>query len=66
MYKCDTHGELNSSYCSDCDKIINCDCSNLTKSRFKDLIIDCDEGERCVTIYIEHCETCGNPFDITW
>jgi len=63
MYKCSEHGELDSGWCDECGELIKCDCSKLTETRFKDLIFDCDDGERTVTIYIEHCETCGSVFE---
>lgn len=58
-YNCDIHGELDSEFCEECEKIVDCDCKNQTYSRFKDLIYDCEDGERTVTIRIHHCETCG-------
>lgn len=59
MYKCYEHGKLDSSWCDSCLKSISCDCSELIETRFKDLIIDCDDGEITKTVYIEHCSTCG-------
>jgi hypothetical protein len=43
----------------------NCKCETLIKTRFKDLIIDCEKGEKTVTIYIEHCSKCGTVYDLT-
>jgi primosomal protein N' len=60
MYKCDKHGELESEWCKDCGEIKECDCSVIITTRFKELIIDCSDGERTVKIYIDHCDTCGN------
>lgn len=58
-YICDIHGELSSEWCELCGKIVDCDCKQQTYTRFKDLIYDCDAGERTVTIRVYHCETCG-------
>jgi hypothetical protein len=60
-YVCDGCGEiLESEWCDDCELIADCDCSNIVYTRFKDLIIDTDDGEKTVTIRIYHCETCGD------
>ena len=64
MYKCELHGELESEWCDNCKEVIQCDCSNLTETRFKDLEFDCNDGPRTFTIYLSHCETCGNKFDL--
>jgi len=48
------HGKLDSHWCEECQEIYNCDCSILTKTRFKDLIIDCEDGEKTITLYVEH------------
>ena len=58
-YNCDIHGKLESDWCEECEKIVDCDCLNQTSTRCKDLSYDCDDGERFVTIRIYHCETCG-------
>ena len=59
MYNCEKHGTLESEWCDDCGIIVQCDCSDQTYTRFKDLIYDCEEGERTITIRVHHCETCG-------
>ena len=64
MYKCEKHGKLDSHWCEDCQELYACDCSETTETRFKDLIIDCEDGEKTKTIYIEHCVTCGNSFGV--
>jgi len=64
MYICEEHGELDNNWCVKCNKIKSCDCSKVTSTRFKDLIYDCDDGERTITVYIDHCETCGDVISI--
>lgn len=64
MYKCEIHGELENEWCDECCEIKQCDCSNIITTRFKDLVYDCLNGEKTVTIYIDHCETCGNIIGI--
>ena len=64
MYKCEKHGKLDSHWCEECQELCPCDCSELTETRFKDLIIDCEDGEITKTISIEHCATCGNSFGV--
>ena len=64
MYKCEKHGKLDSHWCEECQELYPCDWSELTETRFKDLIIDCEDGEITKTIYIEHCATCGNSFGV--
>ena len=59
MYKCEKHGILESEWCDECGIIVQCDCSDQTSTRVKDLRYDCEEGERTVTIRIYHCATCG-------
>ena len=59
MYWCEKHGKLESEWCDDCNIIVQCDCLDQTSTRFKDLHYDCEDGERCVTIWLSHCETCG-------
>ena len=59
MYNCEKHGALESEWCDECEIIVQCDCQNITSTRFKDLIYDCEDGERTVTIRVHHCETCG-------
>ena len=63
MYICEIHGELDSDWCDECQKIVECDCSNQSEVIFKDLIYDCDEGERTVSLRLQFCETCGLPID---
>jgi hypothetical protein len=58
-YNCKEHGALRSEWCDDCQKIVECDCSDMTYTRFKDLIYDTDTGEKTVTIRLHHCGTCG-------
>ena len=60
MYICPKHGVLDSRWCEECEKEYPCDCSNMTTTRFKDLSYDCEEGPRNVTLYLQHCNTCGN------
>ena len=38
--------------------------SERVETRFKDLIIDCEDGEKTKNIYIEHCSTCGESFNV--
>jgi len=61
MYVCPEHGQLKNEWCDDCGKIFSCDCKDQTYTRFKDLILDCNEGERTITVRVYHCETCGEP-----
>jgi hypothetical protein len=63
MYICKKHGKLDSHWCNECSELYPCDCSETTETRFKDLIYDCEDGEKTCTIYIEHCTTCGNLFN---
>ena len=59
MYRCPEHGDLINDWCESCQAPIKCDCSDKTYTRFKDLIYDCNDGERTTTIRLYHCETCG-------
>jgi hypothetical protein len=61
MFNCPEHGIIDSEWCTDCNKIIKCDCSDIVSTRFKDLIYDSCSGERTITIYLYHCQTCGEP-----
>lgn len=62
MYKCETHGVIETDWCDDCAQIQACDCSDMTTTRIKDFIYDSKSGERTVTITLHHCETCGDAF----
>ena len=64
MYYCITHGQIPTNWCEDCQQEVSCECSDITSTRFKDLIYDCEEGERTVTIYLDHCDICGNIFGV--
>lgn len=59
MYDCKKCGIIDSAWCSECEVVIECDCSDMTYTRFKDLIYDTESGERTVTIRLYHCGTCG-------
>ena len=59
MYKCNMHGELDSEWCDECEKVVDCNCVDTVATRFKDQIYDCDKGERTVTLWFYSCETCG-------
>jgi len=59
MYVCETHGRLNTEWCDECNELVLCDCKEQEVTRFKDLIYDCEAGERTITIYLHHCMTCG-------
>ena len=61
MYVCKEHGPLTDEWCDDCQELIQCDCTDQTRTRFKDLCFDCENGERTQTIYLNHCATCGHP-----
>lgn len=62
MFRCDKHGVLKSEWCEDCKKVVVCDCSILDSTRFKDLIYDCELGEKTTSIILSYCKTCGkNP-----
>ena len=39
-YICEEHGDLESEWCEQCEKIVECDCKNQTVTRFKDMIYD--------------------------
>ncbi len=64
MYTCNIHGKLKTEWCDECGKIVSCDCSESDTARFKDLIFDCAEGERTVSVYIDYCNQCGKLFDV--
>ena len=64
MYRCEKHGELKGEWCGECEDFKNCDCSETIQMRFKDLTFDCEDGEKTITIYVKHCETCGDVKDI--
>lgn len=64
MYICPKHGRLDNHWCDICSEIYNCDCSITDTTRYKDLEIECEDGTKSITIYIEHCQTCGAVFDI--
>ncbi len=64
MYNCDKHGLQKTAYCEGCNTYISCDCSETDTTRFKDLIYDCADGERTVTIHIKHCTTCGDVVSV--
>jgi hypothetical protein len=66
MYICEVHGELDTEFCDKCNKIVRCDCSDTDQKRVKDLTIDTDKGERCVTIYFTICKTCGDIIDVSF
>lgn len=59
MYRCEQHGAIDSEWCDACKKIVSCDCKDQTYTKFKDMLYDCNSGERSVTIRLHHCETCG-------
>lgn len=59
MYKCATHGKLDSNWCDQCEKTVACDCSDKEATRFYPSF-DCAEGEKTVRIWIHHCATCGD------
>ena len=56
-YKCCK--EKDTEWCDDCRLVVDCNCSSIIGTRFKDLTINCTDGERTVRIWIYHCETCG-------
>ena len=60
MYKCDIHGELESEWCDDCQKIVRCDCTDIGFTRRKDV----DFGEFCITINVDYCKTCDEIISI--
>jgi len=64
MYICKEHGQKKNDWCDECKKLLFCNCKNIITTRFKDLIYDCEDGERTVIIYLYHCETCGEVVDI--
>ena len=59
MYDCEKCGIIESEWCDDCEDLIECDCSDMTVTRFKDLMFDTKDGEKTVTINLHHCGTCG-------
>ena len=61
MYICEKHGALDSEWCAQCGIIVDCDCSDQQVVRFRDLIYDCDSGERTITVRVSYCKTCGEP-----
>jgi len=67
MYKCEAHGEQAGDWCPACNKPLECDCSTIETARFKDLQFYCSDGPRNVTIYVQHCGTCGDVKGVgTW
>ncbi len=58
-YVCRKHGKLSKEWCEDCNIYVYCDHSDERVSKIKNIIYDCDAGEKCVTIWIYHCGTCG-------
>ena len=60
MYKCDIHGKIESEWCDECQKIIDCDHSDIGFTRRKDV----DFGELCITINVDYCETCDEIISI--
>lgn len=60
MYKCEEHGQLESEWCDECQKIVECDCTNQMYTRFKDLELNSKKA-RTVTLLVCHCATCGEP-----
>jgi len=65
MFICKEHGTLRSDWCPDCGEVVDCDCSNLKYTRFKDLTYDTESGERTITVRLYHCGTYGDPHHIT-
>ena len=59
MYHCLYHEENTTKYCQECRIEVPCDHSDQTFTRFKDLTYSCEEGERTVTLFLYHCNTCG-------
>lgn len=45
---------------------MKCECKNLETQRIKDIIIDTNQGERTITIYILYCVDCGEVVNISW
>lgn len=66
MYKCEKHGELTNSWCEECHECKKCDCRNTDTNRYKDMYLECEEGTKTFTIYVEYCETCGEIIGINW
>jgi len=64
MYICSEHGELTNEFCNDCSKIVNCNCKDTEQKRVKDICIETNKGERCVTVYFTVCESCGNIISV--
>lgn len=64
MFRCKEHGEKEADWCDECDTLLTCDCSDMVSTRIKDVCYDSISGERTITIYIHHCETCGDPVSV--
>ena len=65
MYICDKHGQLDSEWCDDCQKIFKCDCSDIDYARYRDIHYDCKSGGRTATVWLYFCETCGAPQNVS-
>jgi len=71
MYKCDIHGDIgagwktNFGWCLECKKEIQCDCTDLTATRWK-LRYDCEDGNAEIKIYLDHCASCGEPKNVRY
>ena len=38
MYICPSHGDIGKEWCDECEMIVDCDCKDVTTTRFKDLV----------------------------
>jgi len=67
MYKCKCgYSDAHTDYCEDCDILLSCDCSEIESGRFKDLIVEYENGCTNITIHYEVCSVCGFVVDVWW
>jgi hypothetical protein len=45
---------------------MKCECKNTETQRIKDIILDTNNGERTITIYILYCVDCGDVVTIDY
>ncbi len=65
MWNCNRCGPIDSAWCDTCQVEVDCDHSDTSVTRLKDVIYDSDAGERTVTLYLSTCKTCGEFHDVS-
>lgn len=56
-WKCDQHGELESEWCEECQRIYPCDCSTDDVERSTHIEYG---GKWTTRVWITYCPCCGN------